>query len=186
MTRPLRKDAAERRKALLKAAAEAFARDGLDTPLHVIAERAGVGRATLYRNFADRSELAVAVFVGQIDDLGRRTQERLDDPEVFLWFLGQMVELMIQSAGLSTAIRDLRDEALAPIRTGLKRAGAEALLISQAAGRVRPDLSVEDTRVIALMLGAPSRTVGAQDRDQLSRRALELVLDAVRPQGAAA
>ena len=36
------------------------------------------------------------------------------------------------------------------------------------------------------MLGAPSRTVGAQDRDQLSRRALELVLDAVRPQGAAA
>ena len=145
-----------------------------------------MGRATLYRNFADRSELAVAVFVGQIDDLGRRTQERLDDPEVFLWFLGQMVELMIQSAGLSTAIRDLRDEALAPIRTGLKRAGAEALLISQAAGRVRPDLSVEDTRVIALMLGAPSRTVGAQDRDQLSRRALELVLDAVRPQGAAA
>ncbi len=55
MTRPLRKDAAERREALLKAAAEAFARDGLDTPLHVIAEQAGVGRATLYRNFADRS-----------------------------------------------------------------------------------------------------------------------------------
>lgn len=182
MTRPLRKDAAERREALLKAATEAFARDGLDTPLHVIAERAGVGRATLYRNFADRSELAVAVFVGQIDDLGQRTKERLDDPEVFLWFLGQMVELMIQSAGLSTAIRDLRDEALAPIRTGLKRAGAEALIVSQAAGRVRPDLTVEDTRVIALMLGAPSRTVGAQDRDQLSRRALELMLDAVRPQ----
>ena len=182
MTRPLRKDAAERREALLKAAAEAFARDGLETPLHVIAERAGVGRATLYRNFADRSELALAVFVGQIDDLHERTQARLDDPEVFLWFLGQMVELMIQSAGLAGAIRDLKDEALAPIRTGLKRAGAEALAVSQKAGRVRPDLSVEDTRVLALMLGAPSRTVGVADRDQLSRRALELVLDAVRPQ----
>ena len=106
----------------------------------------------------------------------------LDDPEVFLWFLGQMVELMIQSAGLASAIRDLKDEALAPIRHGLKRAGAEALAVSQKAGRVRPDLSVEDTRVLALMLGAPSRTVGAADRDQLSRRALELVLDAVRPQ----
>ena len=171
MTRPLRKDAAERREALLKAAAEAFARDGLDTPLHVIAEQAGVGRATLYRNFADRSELALAVFVGQIDDLHERTKARLDDPEVFLWFLGQMVELMIQSAGLAGAIRDLK---------------AEALAVSQAAGRVRPDLSVEDTRVIALMLGAPSRTVGAADRDQLSRRALELVLDAVKPQGRAA
>jgi AcrR family transcriptional regulator len=182
MTRPLRKDAAERREALLKAAAEAFARDGLDTPLHVIAERAGVGRATLYRNFADRSELAVAVFVGQIDDLGRRTHDRLHDPEVFLWFLGQVVELMIRSAGLSTAIRDLRDEALAPIRTGLKVAGAEALAVSQAAGRVRPDLTIEDIRVLALMLGAPSRTAPADDRDALSRRALALMLDAVRPQ----
>jgi AcrR family transcriptional regulator len=182
MTRPLRKDAAERREALLKAAAEAFARDGLDTPLHVIAEHAGVGRATLYRNFTDRSELALAVFLEQIDDLGRRTHARLDDPEVFLWFLGQMVELMIQSAGLSTAIRDLRDEALAPIRSGLKQAGAEALRVSQAAGQVRPDLGVEDIRVIALMLGAPSRTAAAGDRDLLSRRTLELVLDAVRPQ----
>ena len=182
MTRPLRKDAAERREALLKAAAEAFARDGLETPLHLIAEQAGVGRATLYRNFADRSELALAVFVGQIDDLHERTKARLDDPEVFIWFLGQMVELMIQSAGLASAIRDLKAEALAPIRSGLKRAGAEALAVSQAAGRVRPDLNVEDTRVIALMLGAPSRMVGAADRDQLSRRALELMIDAVRPQ----
>lgn len=181
MTRPLRKDAAERREALLKAAAAAFARDGLETPLHLIAEQAGVGRATLYRNFPDRSALALAVFVEQIDDLHQRTQARLDDPEVFPWFLGQMVALMVRSAGLAGAIRDLQDEALAPIRAGLKRAGAEALAVSQAAGRVRQDLGVEDIRVLALMLGAPSRTVGAADRDQLSHRALELVLDAVRP-----
>jgi hypothetical protein len=94
-----------------------------------------------------------------------------------------MVELMIQSAGLAGAIRDLKDEALAPIRTGLKRAGAEALAVSQKAGRVRAGLTVEDIRVIGLMLGAPSRTVSPAERDQLSRRALELVLDAVRPQG---
>ncbi|MOA67154.1 hypothetical protein D3C78_1941960 [compost metagenome] len=54
--------------------------------------------------------------------------------------------------------------------------------MSQAAGRVRPDLTVEDIRVLALMLGAPSRTAPADDRDALSRRALALVLDAVRPQ----
>lgn len=181
MTRPLRKDAAERRALLLKAAAEAFARDGLDTPLHLIAEQAGVGRATLYRNFADRSELALAVFLKQIDDLGRRTRARLDNPDAFPWFLEQMTALMLDSAGLSTAIRDLRDEALAPIRQGLKQAGAEALAVSQAAGRVRPDLTAEDIRVIALMLGAPSRAVRVEDREALSRRSLALVLDAVRP-----
>lgn len=186
MTRPLRQDAAERRERLLAAAEAAFARDGLDAPLHLIAEAAGVGRATLYRNFADRSELALAVFLKQIDALAQRTRARLDDPEVFVWFLEQMTALMLDSAGLSGAIRDLADEALAPIRQGLKAAGAEALAASQAAGRVRADLTVEDIRVLALMLGAPSRTVRAEDREALSRRSLALVLDAVRQRGEAA
>ncbi len=186
MTRPLRQDAAERREKLLLAAQAAFARDGLDAPLHLNAEQAGVGRATLYRNFADRSELALAVFLKQIEDLARRTRARLDDPDVFIWFLEQMTRLMLDSAGLSSAIRDLKDEALAPIRQGLKAAGAEALAVSQAAGRVRPDLTVEDIRVLALMLGAPSRTAPAKAREALSLRSLALVLDAVRPRGDAA
>lgn len=181
MTRPLRKDAVERRDALLKAAAEAFARDGLDAPLHLIAAQAGVGRATLYRNFADRSELALAVFLKQIDDLGRRIQARLDDPDVFLIFLEEIVGLMLESAGLASAVRDLKDEAQAPIRRAMRQAGAEALEVSRRAGRVRADLTVEDIRVLTLMLGAPSRTVRPEDREALSRRSLELVLDAVRP-----
>lgn len=185
MSRPLRKDAAERRARLLRAAKTAFARDGLDAPLHLIAEQAGVGRATLYRNFADRSALALAVFLADIDDLGRRTEARLGDPEVFIWFLEQVVALMVDSAGLSAAIRDLRDEALAPIRQGLRRAGAQALTTSQAAGRVRPDLTAEDIRVIALMLGAPLRAAGRDERDGLSRRSLALMLDAVRPRDTA-
>lgn len=181
MSRPLRKDAAERRTRLLRAAKAAFARDGLDAPLHLIAEQAGVGRATLYRNFTDRSELALAVFLADIDDLGRRTEARLADPEAFSWFLEETAALMIDSAGLSAAIRDLRDEALAPIRQGLRRAGAQALAASQAAGRVRPDLTAEDIRVIVLMLGAPARASRREDRDRLSRRSLALMLDAVRP-----
>jgi AcrR family transcriptional regulator len=185
-TRPLRQDAAERRERLLKAAEEAFARDGLDVPLHLIAEKAGVGRATLYRNFADRSELVLAIFVEQIEDLGRRTRARLNDPDVFLWFLDQMAALMMGSAGLSTAIRDLKVEAMEPVRRSLREAGAEALAVSQAAGRVRPDLTVEDIRVLALMLGAPSRAVvSSEDRIALSRRSLELALDMVRAQGGA-
>ncbi|RZJ26470.1 MAG: TetR family transcriptional regulator, partial [Brevundimonas sp.] len=44
MEKPLRKDAAERREALLAAARDVFAEEGIDTPLDRIAERAGVGR----------------------------------------------------------------------------------------------------------------------------------------------
>lgn len=183
MTRSLRQDAALRREKILLVAEQAFARDGLDVPLHQIAEEAGVGRATLYRNFADRSELALAVFLKQIDGLAANTETFKNDPDAFIRFLEQMTAMMLASAGLASAIRDLKDEALAPIRQGLKKAGAEALAVSQAAGTIRADLTVEDIRVIALMLGAPARTVRAQDRAALSHRSLELVLDAVRPQG---
>ena len=51
---------------------------------------------------------------------------------------------------------------------------------------MRPDLTVEDIRVLALMLGAPSRTAPAKAREALSLRSLALVLDAVRPRGEAA
>src|SRR5690606_22646229 len=143
MTRPLRQDAAERREKLLQAAQAAFARDGLDAPLHLIAEHAGVGRATLYRNFADRSGRALAVFLTQIADLAGRTRARLADPHVVTCSLDRMSRLLPDSAAPPSPISDLNHEALAPIRQGLKSAGAEALAVSQAAGRVRPDLSVD-------------------------------------------
>ena len=59
MSRPapktLRKDVIHNRAALLDAARAVFADHGLDAPLDLIAEKAGVGRGTLYRHFADRT-----------------------------------------------------------------------------------------------------------------------------------
>lgn len=64
-----RRDAQARRAALIAAAAASFAREGYGVPLEVIAERAGVGRGTLYRNFRDRAALALAIFSAEIDRL---------------------------------------------------------------------------------------------------------------------
>jgi len=75
--RPLRRDAQTRREALLKAAAECFARSGYLVPLEDIAERAGVGRGTLYRNFKDRMALALAIFERELDKLDARLDPTL-------------------------------------------------------------------------------------------------------------
>ncbi|RZJ87836.1 MAG: TetR/AcrR family transcriptional regulator, partial [Brevundimonas sp.] len=72
MDKPLRKDAAVRRSAILDAARAVFAENGIDAPLDLIAERAGVGRATLYRNFPGRTEIALAVLMDDVADLGAR------------------------------------------------------------------------------------------------------------------
>jgi len=60
--RAMRRDARERREALIAAAEACFRESGYLVPLERVAARAGVGRGTLYRNFKDRMALALAVF----------------------------------------------------------------------------------------------------------------------------
>jgi AcrR family transcriptional regulator len=55
--RPHRADAARNFEALLVAARDAFTELGVEASLEEIARRAGVGIATLYRNFPTREEL---------------------------------------------------------------------------------------------------------------------------------
>lgn len=67
--RRLRRDALARRERLIEAAVELFASDGPNVPLEKVAERAGVGRATLYRNFPDRQARASSVLQAHLDIL---------------------------------------------------------------------------------------------------------------------
>ncbi len=59
--RPLRADARRNRDAILQAARETFEAEGVLASLDGIALRAGVGNATLYRNFPTRDDLLAAV-----------------------------------------------------------------------------------------------------------------------------
>lgn len=61
--------AAENRAAIIKAAGEIFAEQGLDAPLNAIAKRAGVGQGSLYRNFPTRQSLAFVAFQNNLADI---------------------------------------------------------------------------------------------------------------------
>ncbi|MCP2267146.1 TetR/AcrR family transcriptional regulator [Promicromonospora thailandica] len=65
-SRPLRADAQRNRDAILSAARETFETEGVLASLDGIALRAGVGNATLYRNFPTRDDLLAAVMEGTI------------------------------------------------------------------------------------------------------------------------
>ena len=56
-----RRDARRNRARIIAAAAEVFREDGAGAPLNLVAQRADVGRGTLYRHFADRGALIAAV-----------------------------------------------------------------------------------------------------------------------------
>jgi AcrR family transcriptional regulator len=63
----LRADAQRNRDRIIAAARDAFLETGPDVALDAIAHRAGVGNATVYRHFADRDELVLAVALSAID-----------------------------------------------------------------------------------------------------------------------
>lgn len=87
----------QNRRALIDAAREVFAAEGLSAPLSSVAKRAGVGQGSLYRHFPDRTALAVAVFdenIAELEALAERPETILDD----------LLEHVIEQALVSTAI----------------------------------------------------------------------------------
>lgn len=64
--RALRADALRNRERVLRAAADAFASEGLSVPVHDIARRAGVGTGTVSRHFPTKEALYAAVLLDRM------------------------------------------------------------------------------------------------------------------------
>lgn len=180
-TAHLRADAQRNRDAILTAAKEVFGEQGIEAPLNEIARRAGVGQGTLYRRFPTRQALIEAIaedYLAVLSDLAERTQ---DQPDAFIkWFLGAaelqtqnqgLKDLLVRSPPAERVLRKLRSRFLATIEGPLRR--------SQEANLIRADLTPQDVRMLLYMLGAAASRF-ADERDAHAR-ALELVLDALKP-----
>src|SRR5207302_2187877 len=92
--RRLRADAERNRGRLLEAAQTLFRERGLEVGVAEIARAAGVGRGTLFRNFASKEDLIEAVVAERMYDAAAYGEELLqaDDPGDALYdYLGQMV-----------------------------------------------------------------------------------------------
>ena len=79
--RARRADAQRNRGRLLEAAGEIFAESGLDAPMSEIARRAGVGIATLARNFPHREAIIEATFTARMTAYADAIDVALADPD---------------------------------------------------------------------------------------------------------
>jgi AcrR family transcriptional regulator len=172
-----RRDARERRNRLIEAAVKVFMEEGFDAPLERVAERAGVGRGTLYRNFPDRQALALAVLQTYLDELAAKIEECGESDDALFVGIRALANLTLASNGFQKALPIKRQ---APDYIRSVRAGIEAILAkpfarAKAAGLIRADFPIEDIHYLPLMLAAGGLSPQDGDTQVGMKRAFELL-----------
>ncbi|MEU9091562.1 TetR/AcrR family transcriptional regulator [Streptomyces sp. NPDC087901] len=107
VARRVRPDVQRNLDALLTAAAEVFASDGVDAPVRRITARAGVGAGTLYRHFPQRSDLITAVFRHEVDACAEAAPvlaEQYEPVEALTRWLERFAQFVAAKRGLKAAL----------------------------------------------------------------------------------
>jgi AcrR family transcriptional regulator len=185
--RPLRADAERNRRRLLDAATEIFCERGLDVGVGEIAERAGVGRGTLFRNFPSKEHLIAAIVVERMRESAARGRAALQAPDP-----GEaMFELIEQSVGtkqtdmaLFDALDDewLANEEINAAHVELMGTIDALVRAAQEAGSVRPDISGVDVMMMVKGVCEAARSFQHVD-PELRARQLDLVRAALSTPG---
>jgi AcrR family transcriptional regulator len=182
-TTPRRKDAQRNRDAILGAARALFADSG-DVPMYEVARRAGVGQATLYRNFPDRADLAAALLAEQLEIQERVAAEHAGDPDAFFMLLRSVAETVAccHALGDLAQEQDCAGSQLERHRQRLAELMQRPLRDAKAAGTIRRDLTIDDVfLMVAMVKGAVGHADGSAARATAASRALTLVLEGVAP-----
>jgi AcrR family transcriptional regulator len=162
-----RADASRNAERLITAAREALAEAGNDVPLDVIARRAGVGNATLYRHFPTRADLLVAVYADEVTALCRRGEHLLESAEptdaLFAWLDDFVVHVATKRPLALAATEGTADRRTALFhRWHTSITSIAERLIERARPGLRPDLTAAD--VLTLVSGAALGTDPAHAR----------------------
>lgn len=182
-TPTLRRDAQFRRERLIAAAVAVFMEEGFDAPLEWVAERAGVGRATLYRNFPDRQSLALAVLQIYLDDLTAKIAASGDRDDAFFVGIKALADLTIASNGFQKALPIKRQSPgyIHSVREGIESILTEPLARAKSAGLIRADFAIEDVHYLPLMLAAGGLAPEDGDTEAGMRWALTLLSNGYAP-----
>jgi AcrR family transcriptional regulator len=175
--RPRRADARRNFDAILDAAALAYADLGAGVSMDEIARSAGVGVATLYRNFPTRTALMEAVYLAAVDELVT-FGEAIQDPDPWTALRGwleKFVDFMKTKHPLLTVLTE-SSAVYGPTSEAIYRIADPLVDRARAAGELSSHLNADDVmRVIFAVTG------GIYRDDSQRQRALRIVLDGIRP-----
>ena len=178
-----RADAQRNRDKILAAARAAFAEPEADVSMAEISRRAGVGMATLYRNFPGRRDLLEALYTDEVDAVcAAASQPEGDTPGARL--VAWLHRFSAFSAGkrhvASELLKDAdgTDPVFSENRSRVLAAGRPLLEAAQRAGEVRADLTLEQVLDMVIAIATIRGDRGYVDP------ILGAALDGLRPDSA--
>jgi AcrR family transcriptional regulator len=181
--RPLRADAQRNRDKILSAAIHVFADEGPNANLNQVAKRAGVGAATLYRNFPTRESLIEAAYRNELQRLGDSASQLLEslapDQALRTW-MSRFIDYATAKFGMADALRAVVESGGTPYSETreMMLASISALLdAGSAAGQLRSDVSAADMLTSLAGIALATRAPGQRD---VAERLMNLAMDALR------
>jgi AcrR family transcriptional regulator len=164
---------------LLCAAAEVFARDGLDAPMSEVADAVGAGVASVYRRFPSKQALLAALVARRMDqivDAARDACRRHGDRwSALTEMLTTVVERQAADDFLGEARAMVAEDPDVIAATARATEAMERLLVAaRSEGRLRADASTLDLK----LLFAATRAAKQVEPEHWPRM-LELLIDAL-------
>jgi AcrR family transcriptional regulator len=187
--RTMRADAERNRRRLLDAATQMFCERGLDVGVGEIAQQAGVGRGTLFRNFPSKEHLIAAIVVERMNESinrGRAALEAPDAGQALFELIEQSVDRSQTDRALFDAIAEtwLANDEIREVHGQLLEMLDALVRKAQAAGTVRDDISAVD--VLMLIKGVCEAISSFQHvNPDVALRQLDLIRSAISAPGAA-
>ncbi len=180
--RRTRADALRNREQILRAAVDLMVEQGATVPLEMIARRAGVGIATLYRHFPDRMVLLRQVALDILTQSAAAAKQALDEePDAFTAlarYLHDAIDLRIGVVMPMLAERVLLDDEVVAAREASQQGLAAVVQAAHDEGSLRPDVGSGDIGLLMIRMTPPLPVaISSEDNHRLSHRHLELVLD---------
>lgn len=151
-----RSDAERNRDRILVAGRAVLADRAAEVSMAEVARRAGVGMATLYRNFPGRHELLETLFAGEVDDLCDAAGQVSGSPgEALASWLRRFALFHHSKHPIAAELlrhTDATDPVFGSSRDRVLAAGRPLLVAAQQAHQVRGDLGLD--QVLDLVLAA--------------------------------
>jgi AcrR family transcriptional regulator len=180
--RRTRADALRNREQILRSAVDLIIEQGPTAPMDQIARRAGVGIATLYRHFPDRSVLLRQVALDMLrQNTAEATAALTEEPDAFAAmsrFMHDSIDLRIGVVMPVLVDRIPMDEELLAARQESRSAVDALVAAAHREGSLRMDVTSGDISLLIIRFTPPlPGAMAPEDNHQLSHRHLELLLD---------